>query len=130
MALFQWNSSFSVNNTDIDNQHKKLVTLINELHDAMGHGKSKEVLSGIFSELVSYTKYHFKFEEDQLEKHKYPNLAVHKLEHKKLTDQAIKLKQDFDAGKAVISIELLNFLKDWLKSHILESDKKYVTYIN
>ena len=129
MALFQWNNSFSVNNSEIDNQHKKLVALVNELHDAMGQGKSRDVLGGIFNELVSYTKYHFKSEENQMLNKNYPDYTAHRLEHQKLTNQVLKLKQEFDSGKVVISIDLLNFLKDWLKNHILESDKKYVPYL-
>lgn len=130
MALFNWNNSYSVNNLEIDNQHKKLVSLINGLHDAMGQGKSREVLGGIFNELVSYTKYHFKSEEDKMLNKKYPGFSAHRLEHQKLTNQVINLKQEFDSGKVIISIELSNFLKDWLKSHILESDKQYVPFIS
>ncbi|KAB2845499.1 MAG: bacteriohemerythrin [Melioribacteraceae bacterium] len=130
MALFQWNNSFSVNNVDIDKQHKKLVELINSLHDAMGQGKSREVLGVIFNDLISYTKSHFKFEENCMLDKKYPDYTAHRLEHQKLTNQVLKLKQEFDSGKVVISIDLLNFLKDWLKKHILESDKKYVPFFN
>ena len=129
MALFQWDNSFSVNNSEIDEQHKKLVALLNQLHDAMGQGKSREVLGEIFNELVLYTKSHFKSEENHMLNKNYPDFTIHRLEHQKLTNQVLKLKQDFDSGKAVISIELLNFLKEWLKKHILESDKKYVPYL-
>lgn len=130
MALFQWNNSFSVSNSQIDEQHKKLVGLVNQLHEAMSQGKSRDVLGGIFNELVSYTKYHFKSEEDLMLDKNYPDYSAHRLEHQKLTNQVIKLKQDFDAGKTVISIDLLNFLKDWLKKHILDTDKKYVPFVN
>lgn len=130
MALFQWNNSFSVNNSEIDKQHQKLISLVNDLHSAMSQGKSQEVLGGIFDDLLSYTKYHFKSEEDEMLKKNYPDYSAHRLEHQKLTNQAMKLKQEFDSGKVVISIELLNFLKDWLKNHILETDKKYVPFIN
>jgi len=130
MALFQWNNSFSVKNVEIDNQHKKLVTLINQLHEAMGQGKSREVLGAIFNDLVTYTKSHFKFEENCMLDKKYLDYTAHRLEHQKLTNQVLKLKQEFDSGKVVISIDLLNFLKDWLKNHILESDKKYVPFIS
>ncbi len=59
MALFNWSEEYSVNVNGLDNQHKKLVDLINELHSAMKEGKSKEVLGKIIEELISYTKFHF-----------------------------------------------------------------------
>ncbi|MBU2491561.1 MAG: bacteriohemerythrin [Bacteroidetes bacterium] len=130
MALFQWNNSFSVNNSEIDKQHQKLVELVNSLHDAMSQGKSKDVLGKIFNDLIIYTKSHFKSEENLMLNKNYPDYTAHRLEHQKLTNQVIKLKAEFDAGKVVISIELLNFLKDWLKKHILETDKKYMPFVN
>lgn len=130
MALFQWNNSFSVNNSEIDKQHQKLVELVNSLHDAMSQGKSKDVLGKIFNDLIIYTKSHFKSEENLMLNKNYPDYTAHRLEHQKLTNQVIKLKSEFDAGKVVISIELLNFLKDWLKKHILETDKKYMPFVN
>ena len=129
MSKINWEDSFSVNNAEIDEQHKKLVSLINQLHEAMSQGKSRDSLSGIFNELVSYTKYHFKSEENYLLNNNYPEYTIHRHEHQKLTSQVLKFKQDFDSGKVAISIDLLNFLKDWLKKHILESDKKYVPYL-
>ncbi len=44
MPILQWNQSVSVNDADIDGQHKKLIDMINNLHDSMGQGKGKETL--------------------------------------------------------------------------------------
>ncbi len=43
MALIDWDKSLSVNVEEIDQQHKKLIAMINELNEAMRNGKGKEV---------------------------------------------------------------------------------------
>ena len=91
----------------------------------MSQGKSKDVLAKILNELVDYTKIHFATEEKILEQNKYPKLASHKQEHVNLTNQFLALKHDFENGKVTISIEVLTFLKDWLKNHILGVDQQY-----
>ena len=85
MALIKWNEKYSVNVNEFDYQHKKLVDLINELHDSMKQGKTKEVLGGILDELVKYTETHFKTEEEYFDKHSYVNSMSHKREHKEFT---------------------------------------------
>ena len=129
MALIEWTDNFSVNNLIIDQQHKKLVDLVNQLHDAMKSGKGKEALSSIFDELIRYTKEHFSYEEKLMESKNYPAFISHKKLHSDLTNQVIELKNKFDSGKTSLSIEVQNFLKNWLTNHILDEDKKYVPFI-
>lgn len=130
MALINWESSFSVNVTEIDNQHQKLVSLINALNDAMKEGKGKEVLSTILNELINYTATHFKYEEDYFDKFNYPDKEVHKASHKKLVADVLKFRDDFQSGKLGLTVEILTFLVNWLKSHIIGEDKKYTACFN
>lgn len=113
-----------------DEQHKKLIAMINDLDDAMSKGKGNTVLSGLFSKLVAYTADHFKAEEKLLTQHSYPMLADHLVEHEKLTKQALEYKANFESGKLTVSVQLINFLKDWLQKHILNTDKKYGPFLN
>ena len=62
--------------------------------------------------------------------HGYPDLPVHKLEHEALTRQVLAFQDDFRSGHAVISVQLLTFLKEWLEKHIKASDRKYVPYLS
>jgi hemerythrin len=130
MGLFVWRESYSVNIKSIDAQHHKLVDLINDLHDGMKQGKGKEVLGGVLSELVSYTALHFSTEEKYFDKYGYPDTLVHKRQHKDLVDQVLQFKKSFEAGNSIITIEILNFLRDWLLEHIAGSDKKYMVFLN
>jgi hemerythrin len=130
MAFIDWNGSLSVGVQQIDNEHKKLVDLVNTLNDSMKTGKSKETLQNVFSELVDYTIKHFTNEEMLMQKVKYGNLAVHKREHDELTKKARVLKDDFIAGKMMISIEVRDFLKNWIINHIQKTDKLYTKAMN
>ena len=81
MALFEWKDSFSVGIGSIDEDHKGLINIINELFDAVSHGVAKEHISSDLAKLVDYTKTHFKREEIFFEKTNYPLLEEHKLQH-------------------------------------------------
>ena len=130
MALIEWSESLSVGITEFDDQHKKLIELINQLNDAMKAGKAKEILAKIFSDIVTYTATHFAAEEKLLGKHEYVHLFAHKTEHNKLVTKALELNKDFQSGKMMISMAVMDFLKEWLQTHILGTDKKYGPFLN
>ena len=130
MALFNWNDSFSVNVAEIDKQHQKLIQFINDLNDAMKQGKGKDVLGNILNELINYTSVHFKFEEKYFDQHNYPSKDAHKLEHINLVKKVMDFRNDFQQGRLAVSVELLSFLVNWLKNHILIEDKKYSAFFN
>ena len=124
MAII-WKNEFSVGIPEMDNQHQKLVAMLSHLEDAMGKGKGKEVIGKILAELVKYTQTHFNNEEFLMRSHNYPDLTTHRIEHTKLTQRVLAFKLDFDAGKATLSIPVMNFLENWLVTHIQGSDKQY-----
>jgi hemerythrin-like metal-binding protein len=130
MDLFQWDDSLKVNVSEIDGQHRKLVALINNLNDSMKQGKGKEVMGGIIGELVAYAGSHFATEERYFEKFKYPAAASHKREHADFVKKVSEFKSGFDSGRLSVTIEVMSFLKDWLKGHIQGTDKKYGPFFN
>lgn len=130
MPLFNWSDKYSVGVFMYDTQHKRLVELINELHDAMRASKARDVLGDILKGLLDYTKMHFVDEERQMATFNYPGLTAHRIEHEKLVAKVVELKAKFDGGDNTITIEVMNFLKDWLINHILVTDKKYGAYFN
>ena len=130
MALFQWDNSFSVNVTEIDKQHQKLVALINDLNDAMKQGRGKDALAKIIGELFTYAGDHFATEEKYFDKFGYPSTASHKLEHADFVKRVSEFKNGFDSGQLALTIEVMYFLKDWLKNHIQGTDKKYGPFFN
>lgn len=130
MAYMGWDQSFSVNVKEIDNQHKKLVDLVNGLHEAMKLGKGKDIMSKVLDELIKYTATHFATEENFMTKHNYPLYSQHKREHDKFVKQVLSYQNDYNSGKIAITLDVMNFLKDWLVNHILGTDKKVGSFLN
>jgi len=126
MAFINWSDTYSVQIEEIDDQHKKLIALINELFDSMQKGQSNKVIGRILNDLVDYTVFHFKNEETYFDRFNYEDTEEHKEKHKRLVNKVLNVKSDFESGKISVSSDLLKFLKRWLFEHILETDKKYV----
>ena len=125
MALITWSDSYSVNSPEMDAQHKKLVAMINDLHDAMKDGHGKEALGRTLDGLIDYAGIHFADEERLMVKVNFAELPAHKLEHEAFVKKALKLQADFHTDQVVLSFTVMEFLKDWLVNHILKNDKKY-----
>lgn len=130
MALIEWNDDYSVNVKEIDQQHQKLIGMINDLHDAMSEGKGKTVLSDILNRMIQYTKEHFSTEENYFAKWNYPESGQHKNEHEKFVAKVTDFKEGVDSGRLFITVEVLQFLSDWLKNHINKTDKQYSDFFN
>lgn len=125
MALFEWSDDYSVHVPSIDEQHKMLVRMLNELHDGMSRGAADDRLGEVLNGLIEYTSKHFAHEEALFAKYNYPDAATHIAEHQRLVAQVLEFKEKLETKHATINMELLRFLKDWLIGHILGSDKKY-----
>jgi hemerythrin len=123
--IFPWRETYSVHIPQIDSQHQQLIGLINELHGAMLQGTGATAMGHILDNLVRYTQSHFAFEEALLQQRGYSALTAHRAEHEKLTAQVVDLQQRFRAGKVVMSVPVMQFLKDWLATHILNRDMQY-----
>lgn len=129
MSFFNWDEKYSVGIRELDTQHKQLFSILNELYEAMQDGSNKTKLAKIINELASYTKIHFSTEEKYMEKYNYAGLASQKREHENFVAKVEAFKQDFEAGKLALSLNIASFVKDWLSSHILGSDKNYGPFL-
>ena len=128
MALIKWNNTLSVGIDSIDEQHKQLFGFINDIHDAMSAGQGNNIVAGIAAQLLKYTKEHFQFEEQMLKQMNYPKLNDHHKVHGYLTDQVADIHRRLQAGEKLNPVHLSNFLKDWLKNHILKIDMHYAKF--
>lgn len=130
-ALITWKDQYSVNIREIDEQHKKLIAMINELHDAMMTGKGKEVMTTVLDKLANYCVSHFAMEERLMSTNGYPEYADHKDKHVKMTAKVVDLQKKLaQGGTAVMSNDVMTFLKSWLDKHILGTDMKYSSFLN
>ena len=130
MALIVWNNMYSVNVAEIDEQHKKIVDLINLLHDSIRSGEKNQVLAQIYNELIAYTILHFNHEEMLMRKANYPDLIEHQEVHKSIVEQVKRLKQAYAGGSQTALNDTLEFLRNWLLKHIAGTDKKYTSTMN
>ena len=130
MEHLVWDEKYGVNIEVIDQQHKKLFTLLGDLYDGMGKERSADVLGRIVAELAQYAVEHFATEEIFMRQYDFPGLAKHKKEHEAFKEKVGAFQKDFAAGKATLSMEVLSFLTAWLDHHILKVDQAYAPFLN
>jgi hemerythrin len=130
MAIMSWKDTYSVGIAEIDQQHKKLIELINQLNEAMTKGQGKTIAGKILGDLINYCASHFAMEEKLFDQYDYPEAAEHKTKHQKMTEKVLSLQKDFNQGKITITFDVMEFLQSWLDKHILGTDKKYGPYLN
>ena len=122
-AFIEWNENLSVGVPAMDEHHKKLVGLINQLHSAMRSGQGNTVVGPALEELANYTQYHFSAEEKLMEQHRCAGLPEQQEAHGKLIAAVSDVRQKLAAGHQGVSLEVLTMLKDWLVNHIQRKDK-------
>lgn len=130
MAYVEWNGSMSVHVAVIDGQHQELLRLVNELHDAMTRGQGATILGETIDGLIGYTDRHFATEEGYFEASDYPNCAAHKREHQDFMAKVTDFRQGFEEGRFMLTLDIMNFLGDWLVDHILGSDASYAPFLD
>lgn len=131
MEEFVWTNSMSVNNESIDNHHKKLIQLFNEVGHLIELDQNTPLFSTIkvISELNVYAIFHFREEEKLMLEGSFPELEEHKMKHKEFVDTLIRLKDEYMKNDPLVNYELFDFLSHWIVEHIMSDDSKYVDYI-
>jgi len=129
MPLIQWDQAYSVSIGSIDNQHKRWIELVNNLHQAMLEGKGKDVLDQTLNAMIDYTKVHFSTEEKLMSQHGYGEFAAHKKLHDQFIERVAQLQQRKDSGEKALTIDVMTTLKDWLINHIQKVDTRYSGFL-
>jgi len=131
MPFMIWDDKLSVGVEALDGDHKKMIALIDELHEAILAGRSKGDLGDIMAHLVEFTRNHFAQEEKLFARSDYPDAAAHKAEHDELAKWAIQTEIDFHHGTlAAPPLEVLNRMRDWLFDHVNGLDRGYGPHLN
>ena len=129
MSLFAWKPEYSVGAPVIDAQHQKLFRMADDLHHAMAAGKGKDRLGELLDALIAYTCEHFATEEAMMHKTAFPGFADHHKEHEDLKRQVVDFRKHMAANEAVLTIDVMEFLSNWLSHHIKGSDQKLASFI-
>ncbi len=130
MALFTWVEDYSVRVREFDEQHKVIIEMINSLDKANREDESGDAALEIVVRMTDYAAQHFAAEEGYFDKYDYPDAELPKQEHDAFVKKVKAFELAFINGSTTLSTEVLNFLCDWLKEHILSSDKKYGSFFN
>lgn len=125
----KWDESYSVGIDTIDDDHKKLLGMINQLQTAAHYKTDKIMVEDILNDLVDYTKYHFTREEGMMQDSEYPDFEAHKQQHEEMIAQVAKFIDEYRVDGTKTIEEVAMYLKTWLINHINGSDQKYAPYL-
>lgn len=123
MPMIAWSNQFSVGVQEVDKQHQVLVGILNRLSSALDAQDKDFDSHKVIDEMVQYTVYHFGTEEHLMTQIGYAAKAQHVAEHQAFVHQVGEMVGQLTQGHGPSLEELLIFLRDWLISHILHSDR-------
>jgi len=129
MAFFEWKDSYSVGVASLDARHKELIKIINRLNEIEARGGD---LAGVLNRLDWYVRHHFAFEESLMRGAGYAGLKAHIAEHRTFERwlRSGRFAMRAGGGEARDIGKIINdYLKDWLKNHILVVDMDYKTVL-
>lgn len=129
MAYFEWGPDLVIDNGTLDEDHQKLVALVNELHTATSQGLGHTVVSKVLSEVVLYTQEHLVREEALMAAIGFPGLVGHKQVHDRFMADMRDLQKKYASGSITVASQLSSKLRDWLSIHIRRSDKELIPYV-
>jgi len=126
----KWKPEYSVGVDTLDQDHKKLIDLLNKFQTAYEYHTGDEFERQALNELIDYTKYHFDREEQLMEANDYPDLQAHKRKHQEMIDQVDQFVADYNQRGHEALESVADFLRGWLINHINGTDKQYGPYLN
>lgn len=129
MALLEWRDSYSVGVPELDEDHKRLIDIINRVETAEREGVP---VRWVLTDLADYAHYHFQQEEDGLRKAGYPHLAKHARDHEAFVAWLEELARTYAmAPRDDVSptVDVKDYLKTWMIGHILGEDMEYKDFL-
>jgi len=126
----KWKDEYSVGITHIDQDHKKLISLLNQFTVAYDHAMSEAFEKEALEELINYTKYHFDREEKLMSDNDYPDFDAHKAKHQEMIEQVGSFVELYNEKGHDALKEISEYLTVWLINHINGTDKEYSQYLN
>ena len=128
--IVTWSHSYSSGVKLIDDQHKGLVDLVNEMFNHVTGNQTQELnyFNRVIQEAVNYVKVHFATEEKLMIATKFPGYEEHKKAHDSFVLAVVANIKDYQAGKRLTLSSFTKYLRDWVLSHIAVMDKVYFEY--
>ncbi len=125
MDLIKWRTSYETGIPSMDDQHRKIIELINTMYRVMRQTEGTEVLDSVIDEMTAYANGHLQNEEDLLQANGYDQFFNHQILHMEYKKKVEELREDWNLDKASGPSNIYSFLRHWWLGHIVEEDKKY-----
>jgi len=122
--LLKWGSHYHLGIEQIDEEHERLALLLNELYLNHRNEEPRSLLGRGLREFIAANAEHFAAEEELMLRIDYPKAPDHKAEHERLARQVTEFQADFEAGRSQLTESMMLDLKDWLRDHMLVSDRR------
>ena len=132
MTKVAWDKSLSIGIKLIDDQHKSLITKLNDVSSAIENGLGQREITKTLEFLSEYADFHFSTEEKHMKENSYPGLAQQKMKHQEFMDTLSNLEQDFEeeGSTSALSDAINIFLFNWLTNHIKGLDQKFGDFLS
>jgi hemerythrin len=127
--MTQWSSSLVLGVDAVDEDHERLVSILNNCYRALMLNNHDHELAGIVNELRDYTCYHFETERKLMVQHGYSEAASHIAAHKEFIASIQDFKNRFLAGESFVALDVLTYLNEWLVTHINKDDREFVSFL-
>ena len=129
MGRIEWNDGLSLGIKEIDEQHKTLIGMVNDILEAFAKGETDTAVDRMLSQLKEYAVLHFSKEEEYMEKIEYPQLAEHRQFHEELKRRVKSLQAERFRRETVTPEDLKELLSSWLIEHLLHEDYKIGQFV-
>ena len=126
MSPINWDESFSVGHTMIDDQHREFLTLMNtmeRLDVSDSDTRNQHHRLRILKKLLEFTEKHFRLENKLMQEYRYPDAYNHWRSHKNFDISIYALYREVLAGELVFDISIFMIFRDKFRNHILKDDK-------
>ncbi len=128
MSYFDWKDEYSVGINTINNQHKVIIELMNDLFESMRDSREDMIINDVLNELLKYSNYHFNLEASLFEKYQYPLMKEHLHEHQYFIEKIKTLMKELGSNIITVPIDTLDYLKSWFQNHMMKKDIDYSLY--
>ncbi|UCH74515.1 MAG: hemerythrin family protein [Rhodospirillales bacterium] len=130
MALLEWRDDFSIGIPSIDYEHKGMIRLINQLHDSLSAGASRDAVADFLGEIHSLISAHFALEEKEMLEMGYTSFKAHKADHERLLDEIRDIMDAFETQEADDYFDALGRRLDtWFSEHFRTQDAELHRYL-
>jgi len=127
ISYIKWEPKYSVHVEILDEQHRKLFDIVNDLVDEVEMGSNQ--LLPIISDLIDYLSVHFKQESIVMMESNYPGFTKHSREHRDFTEKMKAFLQDYEQGDTELGLKMIVFLKEWIFNHTTRLDIEYAHHL-